>query len=100
MGNWLALRVSQPDPNRDAIGAWVEVQVGDTTLRREITVGGGHLGGQLGWVHFGLGPADAAQVRVQWPDGQMGPWLRLSANQFADIARGATEARPWLPPAQ
>jgi ASPIC and UnbV. len=100
MGNWLALRVSQPDPNRDAIGAWVEVQVGDTTLRREITVGGGHLGGQLGWVHFGLGPADAAQVRVQWPNGQMGPWLRLSANQFADIARGATEARPWLPPAQ
>ena len=100
MGHWLALRVSQPGPNRDAIGAWVEVKVGDITLRRELTVGGGHLGGQLGWVHFGLGPADEAQVRVEWPDGQEGPWLRVSADQFSDIARGATEARQWLPPAR
>ena len=49
---------ASPDPNRDAIGAWVEVKVGDATLRRELTVGGGHVGGQLGWIHFGLGPAD------------------------------------------
>jgi hypothetical protein len=99
MGSWLALRLSQPGPNRDAIGSWVEVQVGDTTLRREITVGGGHLGGQLGWIHFGLGPADAAQVRVQWPDGETGPWMRVAANEFADLERGASEPRRWLPPA-
>ena len=98
MGNWLALRISQPGPNRDAIGAWIEVKVGDTTLQREITVGGGHIGGQLGWVHFGLGPAGEAEVRVQWPDGETGPWMRVAANQFADIERGATEARQWLPP--
>jgi hypothetical protein len=98
MGNWLALKLSQPDVNRDAVGSWIEVKVGDTTLRREITVGGGHAGGQLGWVHFGLGSADEAHVRVQWPDGVTGPWLRLSANQFASIERGATEARPWQPP--
>ena len=30
MGNWLALQPSQPGPNRDAIGAWIEVKVGDT----------------------------------------------------------------------
>jgi hypothetical protein len=98
MGGWLALRLSEPGPNRDAIGAWVEVQVGDTTLRREVTIGGGHLGGQLGWIHFGLGPADAAQVRVQWPDGQAGPWMRVAANQFVDLERGASEPRPWIPP--
>jgi enediyne biosynthesis protein E4 len=98
MGNWLALNVSQPSPNPDAIGAWIEVKVGDTTLQREITVGGGHIGGQLGWVHFGLGQAGDVQVRIQWPDGQAGPWLRVLANQFADIERGATEARQWLPP--
>jgi hypothetical protein len=98
MGHWVALRFSQPGPNRDAIGAWVEVKVGDTTLRRELTVGGGHIGGQLGWVHFGLGPADGAQVRVQWPDGEMGPWLGVPADRFVEIERGATDARPWLPP--
>ena len=99
MGNWLGLRLSEPGPNRDAIGAWLEVKVGDVTQRRELTVGGGHIGGQLGWVHYGLGPASDAQVRVQWPDGEMGPWLSVKANQYVDIERGATEARPWpVPP--
>jgi hypothetical protein len=97
MGDWLALMVSQPGPNRDAIGAWIEVKVGDATLRREITIGGGHEGGQLGWTHFGIGPADAAKVRVQWPDGEWGPWLDVAANQFVGIERGATEAKPWQP---
>jgi hypothetical protein len=89
MGNWLALRPTQPGPNRDAIGAWIEVQLPDTTtLRRELTIGGGHSGGQLGWTHFGLGAADAAEVRVQWPDGALGPWQHVRANQFVQLDRG------------
>lgn len=98
MGHWLAIRATEPGPNRDAIGAWIEVQVGDVTLRRELTVGGGHVGGQLGWIHFGLGPAGEARIRVQWPDGEMGPWTVVRADGFVEVQRGATEARPWLPP--
>jgi len=97
-GGWLAMRLAQPGPNRDAIGAWIELRVGDTTQRREITSGGGHAGGQLGWIHFGLGPAADADVRVQWPDGTMGPWMRVGANGFTVIERGATEPRPWPVP--
>jgi hypothetical protein len=99
MGHWLSVRASQPGPNRDAIGAWVEVKVGDVTLRRELTVGGGHAGGHLGWVHFGLGPATEAQVRVVWPDGEAGPWQRVAADGFAYLERGAAEPRPWQPAA-
>jgi hypothetical protein len=98
MGNWLAIRTGQPGPNRDAAGSWIEVKVGDVTMRRELTIGGGHAGGQLGWTHFGLGPGPAAQVRVQWPDGETGPWMTVTANQFVDIERGATDAHPWSPP--
>jgi hypothetical protein len=89
MGNWLAVRLSQPGPNRDAIGAWIEVQLGETTLRRELTIGGGHVGGQLGWTHFGLGTASAAQVRIQWPDGELGAWQQLKANQFVNLERSS-----------
>jgi hypothetical protein len=99
MGHWLALRLDQSGPNRDAIGAWVEVKVGDVTLRREVTVGGGHIGGQLGWVHVGLGPAADAQVRVQWPDGKTEPWLSATADRFYVVERGATELHPWQPAA-
>ena len=98
MGNWLGVRLVQSGANHDAVGAWLEIQVGDVTIRREVTIGGGHIGGQLGPVHVGLGPSAEAQVRVQWPDGETGPWMRVTANQYVDIERGAPEPRPWPAP--
>jgi len=95
MGNWLALRVAQPPPNADAIGAWVDVRVGDRILHRELTIGGGHAGGQLGWIHFGLGDAASADVRVAWPGGETGPWQHVAANEFVVLRRGAGDAVPW-----
>jgi len=97
MGNWLALRLRQPGGNRDAVGAWIEVRTGSRTLRREVTIGGGHAGGQLGWIHFGLGVARDALVRVQWPDGDRGEWVRVPANEFAYLDHGARQAVPWRP---
>jgi hypothetical protein len=98
MGNWIAVRLEQPGPDRDAIGSWIEVRIGDRTIEREVTVGGGHAGGQLGWIHVGIGEADGAELRVRWPDGETGPWLHLGANGFATIERGASEPRRWVPP--
>lgn len=98
MGNWIAVRLSQPGPNRNAIGSWIELRFGDYTVHRESTIGGGHAGDQLGWIHFGLGAADTAELRVQWPDGEAGPWVVIDANRFATIERGATEAQLWIPP--
>ena len=80
-GNWIALRLTQPAPNVDAIGAWVEVKHGEVVTQREITSGGGHVSGQLGWVHFGLGKTEAAQVRVIWPDGAVGEWETVKAGR-------------------
>ena len=59
MGHWIEVRLRQPAPNVDAIGAWVDVRIGDRTVVREVTVGGGHAGGKIGWIHTGLGNADA-----------------------------------------
>jgi len=97
MGHWLQLRPHQAGPNPDAIGAWVEVRSGGRETELELTVGGGHAGGQLGWVHFGLGPADRADVRVQWPDGTVGPWRTVDADAFYVLERSGDEARPWSP---
>ena len=44
-------------------------------------------------------PASSADVRVTWPDGEVGPWMTVGANQFVDIERGAGDAVPWTPPA-
>jgi hypothetical protein len=97
MGHWLDIRLSQPAPNTNAIGAWIEVRAGGKTLRRELTVGGGHASGELGWTHVGLGAATDAQIRVRWPDGTAGPWLPATADSFTVVAKGATAATPWQP---
>jgi enediyne biosynthesis protein E4 len=97
MGHWAALRLRQPGPNRDAIGSWMEVRADGATSLWEVTIGGGHAGGQLGWIHVGLGEADAAEVRVQWPDGETGPWLALPVDGFGLIERDASEVRTWSP---
>jgi hypothetical protein len=96
-GHWLAVRLEQPAPNVDAIGAWLEVRTDDRTTSRGVTVGGGHASGQAGWLHTGLGDATEAEVRVQWPDGETGPWTPVAADSFVTIERGAAHAVPWLP---
>jgi enediyne biosynthesis protein E4 len=95
-GNWLHLRLAQPGANRDAIGAWIELRLGDSVLRREITAGGGHASGELGWRHLGLGAAAEAEVRVLWPDGTEGAWETLQGNAFYTL-RPDAPAEGWLP---
>ena len=89
-GNWIAVRPRQPAPNVNAIGAWVEVRIDDVITSREVTVGGGHASGDLGWIHFGLGDATGADVRVTFPDTQPGDWQRIEANGFYDVSRSDT----------
>ena len=91
-GNWLKLELKPDSGNANGVGCWIEVKADGRIQRREITVGGGHAGGQWGWVHFGLGTAEQAQVRAQWPGGQWGPWITVKANQIASIEQGNAKA--------
>ena len=97
MGNWVAVRPEQPGPNRDAIGSWIQVRFGDHTVERELTIGGGHASGELGWVHVGLGDADSAEVRVRWPDGEVGPWQEVDRERVRHDPTRDGEPTAWTP---
>lgn len=97
MGNWAMIRLRQPVANRHGVGAWIEVKSGTHIWRRELTVGGGHAGGEFGWVHFGVGTAERIEIRVQWPDGQWGPWVRAFTNQFILVDRLSETPLYWYP---
>jgi hypothetical protein len=96
-GHWLQLRLNQAGGNKDAVGAWVEVDLGDAMqqlgkqriIRQELTVGGGHASGHAGWMHFGLGTASTVKVRVQWPFAEFGPWQTVAADGFYVIDKAA-----------
>lgn len=92
-GNWIQLHIGQPGPNRFAVGAWIEIRSGSLGSTREVTVGGGHASGDLGWTHFGLGPYDEAEARVVWPDGATSDWVRLEANDRFMWERGSPPLR-------
>lgn len=94
-GNWLAIEISQDGPNRDAVGATVNIKIGNRTLIRKQTVGGGHASGHLGFIHAGLGTAERAEVRILWPDGEWSPPYRVFANNHVIIRRNAKGAAYW-----
>ena len=87
-GRFVEVKLVQPGANRDAIGAWLEIKCGEHVLRREITIGGGHAGGELGWRHFGLGDLAKTELRVIWPDGTAGEWQTVDTDKFYVVERG------------
>ena len=95
-GNWLGVRLEQTGPER--------------RRRRRVARGPGRRrgprqgrspsaaatpAGRPGWLHTGLGDATEAEVRVQWPDGETGPWMPVAADSFVTIERGAAEPVSW-----
>ena len=68
----------------------------ESVMRREVIVGGGHAGGQLGWMHFGLGDAAVTSVSVLWPDGTHSEWTDLAADGFYVLERDKP-AVPFAP---
>ncbi|MBB4302094.1 hypothetical protein GGD81_001118 [Rhodobium orientis] len=97
LGNWLHIQLSQKAPNRNGIGAILNVKTGNHSMTRKLAVGGGHASGSAGWVHVGLGTAERAEVRVKWPDGFWSHPYRVFANQFVVVARDAEKAAYWYP---
>jgi len=95
-GHFVDLMVHQSGPNRDAIGAWIEVDDGHHITRREITIGGGHAGGSLGWRHFGVDSATSVKMRMIWPDGQTDDWAIYASDARYLVQRGQS-ATLWSP---
>ena len=92
----MQFKLQQVGPNRDGIGSWVEVRHGSVVMRQEITIGGGHASGRLGWIHFGLGEQTHTEVRVIWPDGLEGEWQKIDVNQFFVLER-YKPVKLWMP---
>ena len=87
--NFLSIDLAMDGPNRNAVGAIVEVRLPDgRTLTQEHTVGGGHASGQMVPLHFGLGEAENAEVRIIWPIGTASIPIKLAANRWIRLSPG------------
>ena len=69
--HWLRVRLSDTaSANRDGIGAWIELDSGGVTQRRQVMPTRSYLSQVPASVTFGLGDLGKIDaLRVQWPDG-------------------------------
>jgi len=79
VGNWLGVNLNQEGGNINAIGA--RVTVGKDI--QQLSIGGGHAGGQSLPLHFGLGNLTTVDITVEWPNG-------LITNHIADANQTIT----------
>lgn len=68
-GGFVSVDLAMTGNNRFAVGAEVIIETATTRQRQHRLVGGGHAGGSLVPLLFGLGDAAQATVTVIWPDG-------------------------------
>jgi len=90
-GHWLSLRLNQPAPNRDAVGARLDVYTpSGRRIVREVLAGQGFISQHTGaGVHVGLGTDDRVDsLLIRWPDGQTQRLLDLAADQHLVIGKG------------
>ena len=93
IGHFLEVKLSEDGGNVNGIGAWVEVKGPDgKTMSHENFIGGGHVSGKAGFIHFGLASLEKTQVRVIWPGGEKGEWQDVNANTFYVLEPGKEPA--------
>jgi hypothetical protein len=90
--SWLGVRLHDAEgANRFAVGARVEVVVGDEVRWRTVVAGTeNHASGGPPEVHVGLGDAETVDLlRVTWPDGEVTEHEGIPARQWLDLTRVA-----------
>jgi len=88
--SYLSIELARDGANRDAIGAHVELRADGKSWVQERTIGGGHAGGALSPLHFGLGDLDRVELRVIWPDQTASNWVEVTTRQALVLSGGET----------
>ncbi len=78
--------------NRDAIGSWIEVTVGDQVQRKQVMPTRSYISQVELPVTFGIGPSEMVDnVVIHWSDGQQQELGRLAVDQAHLVVRQTTE---------
>lgn len=90
--DWLAIKLTGTESNRDAIGAQVTIccvkDSGEVVqMLRHVTAGGGYASQNSDRIYFGLGTnARIESVSVSWPSGKKKIYRNVETNQFLEIS--------------
>jgi len=87
-GHWALLRVREKS-GADALGATLEIALGERRVRRDVGAAYGYLSSHDPRVHLGLGSVERIdEVLVRWVDGETERFGPLEADRVHELSRG------------
>ncbi len=93
--NWVRFKLTGTRSNRDAIGAWIELDADGQVQRRQVMPTRSYLSQVELPVTFGLGPASRVRrVTVVWPDGSRQDVPDVEVRRVYEIRQSADDAIP------
>ncbi|MFO1065607.1 MAG: CRTAC1 family protein [Pirellulales bacterium] len=96
-GHWLALDCRTGPMSRTAVGAMMELRVGERRQAAVVASACSFLAGDPGLVHFGLGQTTGhAEVRVSWPDGRREQFALNELDKMHHLVQGNGKPIPEL----
>jgi Tfp pilus assembly protein PilF/peroxiredoxin len=91
----ISLLLRGTECNRDAIGARVELQLGERRLVRTLDAGSGFLSQSSRWLVIGVGASESAdELLVRWPDGSESKFTDVASGQRYLLTQGAESLQP------
>ena len=87
-GNSIRLCLVGTECNRDAIGARIEIRVGDDVFTVERQGSSSYLSCDDRVVHMGIGQNHSANVTVYWPGCDAETWTDVAAGRLARLIQG------------
>jgi hypothetical protein len=88
-GRWIKIKLRGVRSNRSAIGARVTVRYGGKVQAQEVMSQSSYLSANDSRLHFGLGPAESADIEIRWPLGLVEKLEQVAANQLIHVTEGS-----------
>ena len=87
--HWIKIKLIGVRSNRSAIGARITAHYDGKVQAQEVLSQSSYLSVNDSRLHFGLGPATAADIEIRWPLGQIEKLNQVAANQLIYVTEGS-----------
>jgi len=87
--HWLKVKLVGTKSNRSALGATVIASYGGRKQAQAVLAQSAYMSVSDRRLHFGLGPAEKADLEVHWPSGARESIPNVSADQLITVKEGA-----------
>jgi enediyne biosynthesis protein E4 len=87
--HWLKVKLIGVKSNRGAIGARVTARYGGKVQAQEVLSQSSFYSASDPRLHFGLGPAESADLEIRWPNGEKEILKKVAADHLVVIKEGS-----------